>query len=255
MGMSRPHRDDSPDAVFHVTARVNWRVFHLEPDHCTDIFYGLLAGCLERFDVDLLSDVLMSNHFHLVVRSPAERRYRELTTRRTRCRHRVPWPKGHEKRSVLSQFMKRLMYCSSMLIQDKLGLTGRFWEEPYHARRVLDDTDLIATIAYDHRNPVEAGMVTAPTAYARSSAGWWSGVSESPVPLMRRPPPFGLDLESLRQEIIRYQESRAFADAMAEYAASGGMLGSAEALTQLKEVLRNRGLMPGRGVEIRTRQA
>lgn len=240
--MSRPFRDDAPNAVFHVTARVNWRVFHLEPQFCADVFYHLLDGCLDRFDVDLLSDILMSNHFHVVVRSPEEGRYRELTTWRTRCRHRLPWPRGHEKRSVLAQFMKRLMYCTSRSIQEKLGLTGRFWEEPYHSRRVLDATDLVVTIAYDHMNPVVANMTKLPDEYSRSSAGWWSGTSGSPVALLRRPPPFGLEIEELRREVLRYQAHRGFPDAMAEFAASGTTLGSEEAMERLKEILRNRGM-------------
>lgn len=241
--MSRPFRDDAPDAVFHVTARVNWRVFHLEPRFCADVFYGLLDDCQQRFDVDRLSDVLMSNHFHLVVRSPAELRFRELTTRRTRCRHRVPWPPGHQKRSVLAQFMKRLMYCASRSIQERLGLSGRFWEEPFHARRVLDSTDLVTTIAYDHLNPVKAGMVSLPTEYARSSAMWWNNASGTPAELMRRTPPFGLRFGDLRRQVLAYQASRAFADAMAEFAASGDRLGSHESLEHLKEILRNRGVM------------
>jgi REP element-mobilizing transposase RayT len=240
--MSRPFRDDAPDAIFHVTARVNWRFFHLQSQFCADIFYGLLAGCLRRFDIDLLADVLMSNHFHLVVRSPAAARFRELTTRRTRCRHRLPWPRGHEKRSVLAQFMKRLMYCASRSIQGRLGLSGRFWEEPFHARRVLDATDLVVTIAYDHLNPVKAGMAKLPTEYARSSARWWTGANGSPIELMRRPPPFGLDFSGLRRQVLEYQASRAFADAMAEFGASGDHLGTQESLDHLKEILRNRGI-------------
>ncbi len=242
MDVSRPFRDDAADAVFHVTARVNWRVFHLEPRFCADVFYGLLAGCLQRFDVDMLSDVLMSNHFHLVVRSPAEARFRELTTRRTRCRHRLPWPAGHQKRSVLAQFMKRLMYCASRSIQDRLGLVGRFWEEPYHARRVLDATDLVVTIAYDHLNPVKAGMVKLPAEFSRSSAGWWNGANGSPIDLVQRPPPFGLEFSELQRQVLEYQASRTFADGMAEFAASGDRLGSQESLDHLKEILRHRGI-------------
>jgi REP element-mobilizing transposase RayT len=198
---------------------------------------------VERFSVDLDSHILMSNHFHMTVQSPAEECYRDLTTRRTRCRHRLPWPKGHEKTSVLAQFMKRLLYCTSRLIQSRLGLAGRFWEEPYHSRRILDETDLVVTIAYDHYNPVKAGMACRPGDYPRSSAAWWEGTGTSPVPLMRRSPPFGLELEHLREEVLRYQMDRAFHDAMAEFAASGDSLGPAKSLEHLKQILRDRGLL------------
>jgi len=245
MGMPRlPRPDDAPEAVFHVTARVNWRVFHLEPHACVSVFYRVLRECLVRFGVDLLAYVLMSNHFHLVVRSPPERVFRDLTTRRLRCWHRKPWPRGHQKRSVRSQFMKHLMQRTSTRIQKELGISGHFWEKSYHARRVLDDLDLVVTMAYDHLNPVEASIVHVPEDYRRSSAAWWHDRSQSPVPLVLRPPPFGLTAGDLRERLLGYQASRVFRDAMAEFEASGGQLGTWTGLTALKAILRNRGLVP-----------
>ena len=243
IGMPRlPRTPDDADAVHHVTARVNWRVFHLQPHACVSIFFLVLRECLLQFGVDLLAYVLMSNHFHLVTRSPAARLFRKLTTRPMRCRHRIPWPRGHQKRSVRAQFMKQLMQCTSVRIQKELGISGHFWEKSYHARRVLDDVDLIATMAYDHLNPVEASMVHAPEDYRRSSAGWWRGGGRSPVPLLLRPAPFDLDCEALRKRLLDYQASRAFRDAMAEFEASGRKLGTWEGLEALKTIFRDRGV-------------
>lgn len=245
---------DAPDAVFHVTARVNWRVFHLEPHSCVSAFYRILRECLAQFGVDLLAYVLMSNHFHFVMRSPPATLFRELTTRRLRCRHRRAWPIGHQKRSARAQFMKRLMQSTSLTIQKTLGLSGRFWEGSYHARRVLDDTDLVVTMAYDHMNPVEAAMVRTPEDYGRSSAGWWRDGGDSPLPLLQRPPPFDLAFSGLREQLLGYQASKGLCDAMAEFEASGSELGSWEGLSALKSVLRNRGIVPKRGPEVRTKQ-
>jgi REP element-mobilizing transposase RayT len=238
MDMPRTTRpDDAPDAVYHVTARVNWRVFHLQPHACVSAFYRVLI----RFGVDLLAFVLMSNHFHLVMRTPLAPLFGDLTTRRSRCWHRKPWPKGHQKRSVRSQFMKQLMQCTSTRIQSELGISGRFWEKPHHARPVLDDVDLVATMAYDHLNPVEASMTRVPEEYRRSSAAWWRRGTAMPVPLLVRPPPFGLTTEELRRRLLGYQADRAFRDAMAEFEASGAKLGTWEGLDALKAILRNRG--------------
>jgi REP element-mobilizing transposase RayT len=241
--MPRTHRpDDAPGAVYHLTARVNWRVFHLQPFACVSVFYRVLRECLARFGVDLLAYVLMSNHFHLVVHNPTGKLFRRLTTRALPCRHRMHWPPGHQKRSVRAQFMRLLMQCTSARIQEELGITGHFWEKRHHARPVLDDVDLIVTMAYDHLNPVEASMVDAPEDYRRSSAGWWRLRGQSPMPLLVRPPPFGLTVESLRERLLAYQASRAFRDAMAEFRASGGQLGSWEGLEALKTIFRERGV-------------
>lgn len=243
---------DAPDAVFHVTARVNWRVFHLEPHSCVSAFYRVLRECLALFGIDLLAYVLMSNHFHFVMRSPAEELFRELTTRRLRCRHRKPWPAGHQKRSVRAQFMRRLMHMTSLTIQRSLDLSGHLWEGSYHARRVLDDTDLVVTMAYDHMNPVEAAMERRPEDYRRSSASWWSRGGETPLPLVQRSLPFDLEKSELRARVLRYQGAAGFRDAMAEFQASGGRLGSREGLEALKTILRNRGILfAERGREVR----
>ncbi|HEX5137268.1 MAG TPA: transposase [Planctomycetota bacterium] len=226
-----------------MTARVNWRVFHLEPHACVSVFFRVLRDCLIRFGVDLLAFVLMSNHFHLVIRNPAATTFRDLTTRRLRCWHRKPWPKKHQKRSVRAQFMKRLMQCTSTRIQKELGISGHFWEKTHHARRVLDDVDLVVTMAYDHLNPVEASMVHVPEEYRRSSAAWWRDGRQSPVPLLTRAAPFGLSREQLRARLLDYQASRAFRDAMAEFEASGARLGTTEGLGALKAILRNRGVL------------
>jgi hypothetical protein len=148
--------------------------------------------------------------------------------------------------------MKQLMQCTSTRIQKELGISGHFWEKSHHVRPVLDDVDLVATMAYDHLNPVEASMVHTPEDYRRSSAGWWRDGRESPVPLLDRPLPFGLAKEELRERLLGYQASRAFRDAMAEFDASGAQLGTPEALEALKTIFRNRGILANADPGVRT---
>jgi putative transposase len=253
MDMPRPPRPaDAPDAVFHVTARVNWRVFHLEPHACVSTFYRFLRESLIRFGVDLLAYVLMSNHFHLVVRSPDSRLFRKLTTRRLPCRHYRPWRPGHQKRSVRAQFMRYLMQRTATVIQKDLGISGHLWEKSYHAREILDDVDLVTTIAYDHLNPVEASMVQTPEEYRRSSALWWHDGSGAPVALLQRPMPFGLTPHGFREQLLAYQGDRAFRDAMAEFHASGEELGTWKGLDALKRVLASRGVLRTADSNVRT---
>ena len=86
--MSRlPEQRDEPNAVWHITGGVNWQAWHLERPEAFDLFIEQLGRALASFDVELLGYVGMSNHYHLAARSPDEDRYRELTSRRTPCRH------------------------------------------------------------------------------------------------------------------------------------------------------------------------
>jgi hypothetical protein len=148
--------------------------------------------------------------------------------------------------------MRKLMHSTSTTIQRHLDLSGHLWERSYHARRVLDDTDLVVTMAYDHMNPVQAGMARTPEDYRRSSASWWRRRGEAALPLLQRPLPFGLSFAELRARLLEYQGAERFCDAMAEFEASGGELGSWEGLEALKTVLHNRGIVPERGPEVRT---
>ncbi len=239
--MPRSLREDAPDAVFHVTARVNWRYWHLQPEFCATTFLTVLDGTLREFDMDVFGFVLMSNHFHAVPVSPGRDRFRELTARRTSCRHSRPWPPGHLKSSVLSQCFHKLMYRVSRAIQARLKLEGRFWDGRYHARRLTDEADLVIALAYDHLNPVRANLAERPEDYPRSSAAWWAGGSSS-IELVRGPLPFGLELGDLRRRLLRYQGNKDVMRMMQEVVDAGVGVDSPEGRARLEDLLRATGL-------------
>jgi len=212
--MARLKPPDGPGHTFHVTGRVNWQVLHLlDRGRCAELLLHL-RRCTETYAVTVLSYVIMGNHYHLVLRSPPEEIYRRLTSRRTASRHVRPYPAGHLKSTVLAQCMHALLGRLSHRAQAELGVKGRFWEYPFHRRLIEDPWDLVVTIAYDHRNPVIAGLVLDPRDYALSSARWWAGATGSPLDLdCELTPPFGVDLALLRREVGRYQASRRLDDA------------------------------------------
>ncbi len=220
MSSKRNRRGDRPSQIFHVTARVNWRRWHLHDEVAKEALAALLRESAERFDVTVFAAVLMSNHLHAVVQSPPEDQYRQLTGRRTPCRHFQPYPQGHQKCSVLSQFMRRVRHCMSIRRQSQLGLSGRFWEGDFDSRVVVDDLSLVVRVAYDHRNPVKAHMVEEPEEHLWSTAREWATGMVGPIP--KRLPyelPFGLTESDLRARILSYQGSAVFdqlADQMAE---------------------------------------
>ena len=208
-------RDDAPGAVFHVTGRVNWQVWHLKTPARAHVFFSALEKYAALFSIVVVAVVLMSNHYHLVLLSPDEERFRELTGRRTSCRHFRPWPAKHLKSSVLSQMMQRLLYVVSRTIHEELGVSGQFWQGPFHATRLHRAGDLVVRIAYDHRNPVRAGMVLRPEDYPWSSAAWWAGAGPAPIPVATNERlPFGLSLNELRADVAEYQGNRRLDDAI-----------------------------------------
>src|SRR5512139_2993063 len=70
-------RKDAPDTLWHVSARVNWQAWHLVTEQAFRAFTDCFGRAVERFAMDLIAFVLMSNHFHAVLRSPPEHVYRQ----------------------------------------------------------------------------------------------------------------------------------------------------------------------------------
>lgn len=208
--MSYQIRSDGPGLLHHITARVNWREWHLEDVCAKQCLAQLIREAAEEFGVDVLAAVLMSNHMHLVIRSAPAPLYRHLTTRRMPNRHYLRWPKGHQKSTVIAQFMRSVRQRMSLRRQKELNLSGRFWEGRYNAKPIEDATSLTIRIAYDHRNPVKQGMVVQPEDFRWSTAETWRTGAITPLPvLIRQPLPFGLTYETLRCDVLRYQDEEA----------------------------------------------
>ena len=53
-------RKDAPDTLWHVSARVNWRAWHLVTEQAFRVFTDCFGRAIERFSMDLIAFVLMS---------------------------------------------------------------------------------------------------------------------------------------------------------------------------------------------------
>lgn len=238
-------RKDAPDTVWHVSARVNWQAWHLVTEQAFRVFIDCFGRAIERFAMDLIAFVLMSNHFHAVFRSPPEPIYSQLTGRRTRCRHFRPYPQGHPKSTVIGQCIQHFKVGVAKRIHASLDLSGHFWDGK-HFRRELDDPKaLVIAVAYDHRNPVRQAMVARPEDFPRSSAAWWERGDASALPLCRRPDlPFGLSFETLRAELLRFQSDKRLDDVMEVFQKSRLSLGTPKGRAELDRLMREAGLDP-----------
>ena len=242
----QPHRD-GPDAVVHVTGRVNWRVWHLTTPGAFALFIRVLDRLLDEFCVDLIGFVLMSNHYHLVLRSPDEPDYRRLTSRRVASRHTRRYPKKNFKSSVIAQFMHKLTLTLSKEIQESLGISGHLWGGVYDKRWVHDAVGLVARVAYDHRNPVRQGMTGKPDDYRWSSAAaWGQGDLTAPIRLLRRESlPFDLRTSEFRDWLLRYQDGERLDDVLEVFRKTRLRWDSPAGRDRMRELLAEAGLEPG----------
>jgi REP element-mobilizing transposase RayT len=67
--MARPLRIKFDEALYHITARGNRRERIFESDADRARFLEIVARSLERFSGEVHAYVLLSNHFHLLVRT------------------------------------------------------------------------------------------------------------------------------------------------------------------------------------------
>jgi putative transposase len=152
--------------VYHVYNRLARGERAFDDPTTAQAFVDLLREVAERDDLTVLAWCLMSNHYHLAVRTgtvPLFRPIRSLqrrTTREVNLRHRV---------------------------------FGPLWQGRYRAKLVLDERYLLQLIAYIHLNPASAGVVDDPAAYR------WSGHAEIVAPT-RRPI---LDVDEVLQRFGR----------------------------------------------------
>jgi Transposase IS200 like len=91
-----------------------------------------LARAQERYGVEIFAVVVMSNHLHLVVRTP---------------------------RKNLARFMAFFKARVADSINRITGKRGPLWARRYDAQPVLDDPAVAGRIAYTLDNPASAGLV------------------------------------------------------------------------------------------------
>ncbi len=66
--------------------------------------------------------------------------------------------------------MQSIKGYSARAVNAAQGRSGALWQRSFYDRVIRDERQLIETLEYVHRNPVEAGLAVAPEEYAFSSA-------------------------------------------------------------------------------------
>jgi putative transposase len=129
--MSRPLRIEYPDAWYHVMnrGRRGENVFADNADYKT--FLALLQETSEMFDLRVSAFCLMSNHYHLLVQTPA---------------------------ANLARAMRHVNGVYTQRFNRRRNIDGQLFRGRYKSVLVEGDSHLLELLRYIHRNPVRADM-------------------------------------------------------------------------------------------------
>ncbi|MDR1807270.1 MAG: transposase [Propionibacteriaceae bacterium] len=140
--MARPPRQLGASGIYHVTCRGLDRhpLFYDDADRRR--FLELVARAKAATHVALLAFCLMDDHVHLLLQ---------------------------QRGQPISDFMRRAAGEYAQWFNAKYDRVGPLFDGRFRSQLVPTDAYFAAVVAYIHRNPVEAGLVTSTAAYPWSS--------------------------------------------------------------------------------------
>jgi REP element-mobilizing transposase RayT len=140
--MPRPPRTEVPGGVYHVWAvSVTSRALFYG-DRARERFFTFLNAVTARYSLEILAYVLLSTHYHMLVRI---------------------------EEPDLSRAMQWLNSRFATAINAADDDRGHLFGARFGSNLVTSDAQLLATVRYIARNPVEAGMCTRPGDWRWSS--------------------------------------------------------------------------------------
>jgi putative transposase len=141
-----------------------------------EVFLDALALAADRADLEVHAYCLMTNHFHLLLRS---------------------------REGQLAVGMQFLSGRFTRLINLRVGRDGPLFRGRYASVVVDSDTHLVQACRYIHMNPVAAGIASTPEAWRWSSAAAYTGAVETQAWLKTD---FVLDLFGPSHRLAAYRD-------------------------------------------------
>ena len=182
--MARPLRIEVPDGIFHVWNRGVNKADLVFDDHDRQFFFDLLPKVIRRFGWIIIEPVLMTNHFHLVIKTPEP---------------------------TLSRGMKWLQQNFAEHINRRYGRVGHLFQGRFKHQLVENGSYLLELLRYVALNPVRAKMVDRPQDYRWSAYRWLAGYEKPPD--WYKPgdvlSAFGSDLRTQQREFREFTEAAA----------------------------------------------
>ncbi|WP_061575544.1 transposase [Heyndrickxia coagulans] len=140
--MGRKKRYWDPNSFYHIVCRGNRRdsLFCDRGDYLT--FLYILKQVFDKAPYELASYCLMTNHYHLQLRSTEQ---------------------------PISKIMSLINKRYADYYNNKYHLTGHVFEKRYYDHKIHSPKGMIEVSCYIHLNPVKANMVKKPERYPWSS--------------------------------------------------------------------------------------
>jgi REP-associated tyrosine transposase len=152
--MPRPLRPPIENGLYHITSRGNRRCEIYRDSADKKYFLSLLANVVESFGWRLSAYCLMTNHYHLVVRTPL---------------------------ANISRGMQRLNSMHAQWFNWRYACSGHLFQGRFHSVDVEDQSHFVELSRYVVLNPVRAAIVDHPASYSWSSYRANVGIVERPT--------------------------------------------------------------------------
>jgi putative transposase len=153
--VARPLRLEVENGIYHLTARGNERKAIYRDAADRERFLECLGATLVRFGWRCLGYCLMTNHYHLLVRTP---------------------------RPNLARGMRDLNGVYAQAFNRRHRRVGHLFQGRYRAVLIERDEHFLTAVAYIVRNPVRAGICATPGEWRWSSHG--AALGERPPGLL-----------------------------------------------------------------------
>lgn len=144
------------DGIYHLAAHGSDSRYLFVSDRDREDFLDRLSTIWQKFELALLSYVLLGNHYHVLVRIPDARLSRALQRLHTE------YSRWHNRRH---------------------GRSAHLFRAHAMTQEITSDAQLVAACSYLARNPVAAGLVDAPLEWPWSSARAHARLERPRIPL------------------------------------------------------------------------
>ena len=185
------------EAFYHVVSRIANKAFLLNDAEKKRVFVNMMHRAADFSGVDVITYVVMDNHFHLCVKIPEREgevpeseilrrvgvlygkdRRDALERRLAGCREEgddaaadAELAKLRLRMGDLSEFMKTFKQWVSQWYNSNYGHEGTLWGGRFKSVLVEDGRYLRNLAAYIHGNPIRAGLVARAADYEWSAPG------------------------------------------------------------------------------------
>jgi len=179
--MARQWRIEYPGALYHVMSRGNAGQEIFQTDHDRSLFLDLIGDLSERFNIAVYAYVLMSNHYHLLLKT------------------------------VDANLSKAMQWFGTTYTRKfNLGhhTNGHLFQGRFKSIIVENDAYLLRLSCYIHRNPVRAGIVDRLADYKWSSHSFYA---------YKKKPPGWLKIEPILNQLPGVDCHKAYRTKIQQY--------------------------------------